>query len=89
MAENATTSTAPITCLAAAGQPLRPNQHLDGVNLLPLFRGSGLAWPRSDLLALSALQRSPVERPIKRHSQGAAEADRDIRPPRPRALQPG
>ncbi len=29
------------TCLAAASQPLRPNQHLDGLNLLPLLRGEG------------------------------------------------
>jgi len=27
------------TCLAAAGQPLRPNQHLDGVNLQPVLSG--------------------------------------------------
>jgi len=27
------------TCLAAAGQPPRPNQHRDGVNLRPLFQG--------------------------------------------------
>lgn len=27
------------TCLAAAGESQRPNQHCDGVNLLPLFRG--------------------------------------------------
>ncbi|MDA7510951.1 sulfatase [Verrucomicrobia bacterium] len=27
------------TCLAAAGQPDLPNQHRDGVNLLPLLRG--------------------------------------------------
>ena len=27
------------TCLAAAGLPLRPNQHRDGLSLLPLFRG--------------------------------------------------
>lgn len=28
------------TCLAAAGQPLRPDQHMDGVNLAPLLAGS-------------------------------------------------
>lgn len=27
------------TCLAAAGLPLRPNQHLDGVNLVPVMTG--------------------------------------------------
>jgi len=27
------------TCLAAAGQPLRPHQHRDGVNLQPLLQG--------------------------------------------------
>ena len=27
------------TCLAAAGEPLRPNQHRDGLSLLPLFKG--------------------------------------------------
>ena len=29
------------TCLAAAGQPQRPHQHRDGLNLLPLFRNGG------------------------------------------------
>lgn len=29
------------TCLAAAGQPPRPHQHVDGMNLLPLLAGSG------------------------------------------------
>ncbi|MFN9914756.1 MAG: sulfatase-like hydrolase/transferase, partial [Pirellulaceae bacterium] len=29
------------TCLAAAGLPLRPQQHLDGVDLSPLLRASG------------------------------------------------
>ena len=28
------------TCLAAAGQPQRPDQHMDGVNLAPLLAGS-------------------------------------------------
>ena len=38
------------TILAAAGLPLRPNQHEDGLNLLPLFREAttlnreGLFW---------------------------------------------
>ena len=27
------------TCLAAAGQPLRPSQHRDGMNLQPLLEG--------------------------------------------------
>ena len=35
------------TCLAAAGQPLRPNQHLDGVNLQPLLDGEAGIEPRS------------------------------------------
>ena len=29
------------TCLAAAGLPLRPNQHRDGLSLLPLLNGEG------------------------------------------------
>jgi len=35
------------TCLAAAGLPPRPHQHLDGVNLGPLLRGTGGLAPRS------------------------------------------
>jgi arylsulfatase A len=34
------------TCLAAAGLPARPHQHLDGLGLEPLLRGEGLP-PRS------------------------------------------
>jgi len=35
------------TCLAAAGLPLRPNQHLDGLNLLPLLAGNPTLGRRS------------------------------------------
>ncbi|MFM7411792.1 MAG: sulfatase [Planctomycetota bacterium] len=35
------------TCLAAAGLPPRPHQHLDGVNLEPLLRGTAGLAPRS------------------------------------------
>jgi len=35
------------TCLAAAGLPLRPNQHLDGVNLQPILSGAGPLAARS------------------------------------------
>jgi arylsulfatase A-like enzyme len=35
------------TCLAAAGLPARPNQHLDGVNLRPALTGDGPLAPRS------------------------------------------
>jgi arylsulfatase A-like enzyme len=35
------------TCLAAAGQALRPSQHLDGVDLRPLLRGDAPLAPRS------------------------------------------
>jgi arylsulfatase A-like enzyme len=35
------------TCLAASGQPLRVNQHLDGVNLRPLLRTDGRIENRS------------------------------------------
>ena len=35
------------TCLAAAGLPLRPNQHLDGVNLQPLLAGTASLGRRS------------------------------------------
>ncbi len=35
------------TCLAAAGLPPRRNQHLDGVNLQPLFSNDGRLAPRS------------------------------------------
>ncbi len=35
------------TCLAAAGLPLRPNQHQDGVNLRPVLTGAGSLPPRS------------------------------------------
>jgi arylsulfatase A-like enzyme len=39
ISEPVTSSDLYPTCLAAAGQALRPNQHRDGVNLLSLFRG--------------------------------------------------
>ncbi len=39
ISEPVTSSDLYPTCLAAAGQPPRPNQHRDGVNLLPLFLG--------------------------------------------------
>jgi arylsulfatase A len=35
------------TILAAAGQPLRPNQHLDGLNLAPLLRDADTLQRRS------------------------------------------
>jgi arylsulfatase A-like enzyme len=35
------------TCLAAAGLPLRPHQHVDGFNLQPLLDGSGSLPERS------------------------------------------
>ncbi len=35
------------TCLAAAGVPQRPNQHLDGVNLWPLITNEGALAKRS------------------------------------------
>lgn len=35
------------TCLSAAGQPLRPSQHLDGENLRPLVAGEGSLPARS------------------------------------------
>jgi arylsulfatase A-like enzyme len=35
------------TCLAAAGLPARPNQHIDGLNLQPLLGGKGKLNPRS------------------------------------------
>lgn len=38
-AEPVTSSDLYPTCLAAAGLPLRPNQHLDGLSLQPLLRG--------------------------------------------------
>jgi arylsulfatase A len=34
------------TCLAAAGLPLRPHQHQDGVNLRPVLTGEGALPPR-------------------------------------------
>ena len=37
--EPATSSDLYPTCLAAAGLPLRPQQHRDGLSLLPLFQG--------------------------------------------------
>jgi arylsulfatase A-like enzyme len=37
--EPATSTDLYPTCLAAAGQSPRPNQHRDGLNLLPLFQG--------------------------------------------------
>jgi len=37
------------TCLAAAGQPLRPNQHLDGLNLQPLLSGDATTLGREAL----------------------------------------
>jgi arylsulfatase A-like enzyme len=39
-AEPVTSSDLYPTCLAAAGLPLRPQQHLDGLNLQPLFTGA-------------------------------------------------
>jgi len=39
-AEPVTSSDLYPTCLAAAGLPLRPHQHLDGLNLQPLFGGA-------------------------------------------------
>lgn len=39
-AEPVTSSDLYPTCLAAAGLPLRPNQHLDGHSLQPLFTGA-------------------------------------------------
>jgi arylsulfatase A-like enzyme len=39
VAEPVTSSDLYPTCLAAASQPPRPNQHLDGMNLQPLLRG--------------------------------------------------
>ena len=36
------------TCLAAAGLPPRPHQHMDGLNLRPLLDGSG-SWPERPL----------------------------------------
>ncbi len=48
------TSDAPVTStdlyptiLAMAGQPARPRQHLDGVNLVPLLTGKGKVEPRA------------------------------------------
>jgi arylsulfatase A-like enzyme len=35
------------TCLAAAGLPVLPNQHVDGVNLQPVLTGSGSLLDRS------------------------------------------
>jgi arylsulfatase A len=35
------------TCLAAAGLPARPNQHLDGLNLQPVLAGEGSLAARS------------------------------------------
>jgi len=40
ISEPVTSSDLYPTCLAAAGLPLRPHQHLDGLNLQPLFAGS-------------------------------------------------
>jgi len=37
------------TCLAAAGQPLRPNQHLDGLNLQPLLSDNARTLGREAL----------------------------------------
>jgi arylsulfatase A-like enzyme len=37
------------TCLAAAGQPLRPNQHLDGLNLQPLLSDNATTLGREAL----------------------------------------
>lgn len=46
IAEPVTSTDLYPTCLVAAGLPLRPNQHLDGLNLQPLISGSGsLARP--------------------------------------------
>jgi arylsulfatase A-like enzyme len=41
ISEPVTSSDLYPTCLAAAGQPPRPNQHRDGVNLQPLLEGEG------------------------------------------------
>jgi arylsulfatase A len=46
VAEPVTSTDIYPTCLAAAGLPLRPHQHVDGVNLEPLLRGEGVE-PRS------------------------------------------
>ena len=43
VAEPVTSTDIYPTCLAAAGLPPRPHQHLDGVNLEPLLRGGDLA----------------------------------------------
>ena len=40
IAEPVTSTDLYPTCLAAAGLPLRPHQHLDGLNLQPLFAGA-------------------------------------------------
>jgi arylsulfatase A-like enzyme len=47
-AEPVTSSDLYPTCLAAAGLPLRPNQHLDGLNLQPLL-ASGTSLGRKSL----------------------------------------
>ena len=41
IAEPVTSTDLYPTCLAAAGLPLRPGQHVDGQNLEPLLRGTG------------------------------------------------
>jgi arylsulfatase A-like enzyme len=47
ISEPVTSSDLYPTCLAAAGLPLRPHQHLDGLNLQPLLAGSASLGRRS------------------------------------------
>ena len=78
------------TILAAAGLPMRPHQHLDGLNLTPLLARCRHASAPGAVLAFPPLQQSSGDHAPGRDPQGALEVDRNLRPGRRTAtLQSG
>ena len=74
------------TLLELTGLAAAPEQHLDGVSLVPLLKGGEIRAAHA-VLALPSL-RQPRRRPVRVRSRRRLEADRMVRRPCPRALQP-
>ena len=75
------------TLLELAGLPLKPEQHRDGVSLVPLLQGGKAGRRTAALLALSAL-RQPGRRAARRRPRGRLEAHRMVRRRRAGTVQP-
>ena len=68
------------TMLEMAGLPAKPEQHVDGVSIVPLLSANRLTGRAGDLLALPAL-RQPGRQSGKCRSRRRLETDRVLRGP--------